>query len=88
MWISFNEPGLTAWTCYGNGGMAPGRSDNPGTFPYIVTRNIILAHAEGYHVLKDKYSSQKGTFFVTVLWYIFKQLKLIWIIYYQVLFLN
>lgn len=69
MWISFNEPGLTAWTCYGNGGMAPGRSDNPGTYPYIVTRNIILAHAEGYHVLKDKYSFQKGTFFVTVLWY-------------------
>nr|XP_022342919.1 uncharacterized protein LOC111136393 isoform X1 [Crassostrea virginica] len=65
MWISFNEPGLTAWTCYGNGGMAPGRSDNPGTYPYIVTRNIILAHAEGYHVLKDKYSSQNGQYGIT-----------------------
>lgn len=60
LWISFNEPGLTAWTCYGNGGMAPGRHGHPGTYPYIVTRNIILAHAEGYHVLKKKYPQQKG----------------------------
>ncbi|XP_061162617.1 lactase/phlorizin hydrolase-like, partial [Saccostrea echinata] len=65
LWISFNEPGLTAWTCYGNGGMAPGRSGHPGTYPYIVTRNIILAHAEGYHVLKDKFAHQNGQYGIT-----------------------
>lgn len=40
--------------------MAPGRNEHPGTYPYIVTRNIILAHAEGYHVLKKKYPQQNG----------------------------
>lgn len=40
--------------------MAPGRHEHPGTYPYIVTRNIILAHTEGYHVLKKKYPQQNG----------------------------
>ncbi|CAN1200611.1 Beta-glucosidase 24, partial [Linum perenne] len=69
-WTTVNE----AWTFssfgYGNNGsFAPGRcstwlncsSGNSGTEPYIVTHNILLAHASAVNLYRRKYqASQKG----------------------------
>ena len=68
-WITFNEPQTFAWIGYGIGVHAPGRcsdymglpcresgggGDTP-TEPYIVSHNVILAHAKTYRLYEKKY---------------------------------
>jgi len=56
-WITLNEPWTYTWVGYGIGSFAPGRCSsekckelggggNTSTEPYIVTHNMILAHAK------------------------------------------
>jgi beta-glucosidase/6-phospho-beta-glucosidase/beta-galactosidase len=56
-WITLNEPWTYTWVGYGIGSFAPGRCSserckeiggggNTATEPYIVTHNLILAHAK------------------------------------------
>ncbi|XP_047456732.1 lactase-phlorizin hydrolase-like isoform X2 [Mugil cephalus] len=67
VWITINEPFNVAYIGYGQGGMAPGISDRPGTLPYIVAHNLIKAHAEAWHVYNDKYrAQQKGIISISV----------------------
>lgn len=73
-WITINEPQSIAWLGYGAGVNSPGRcspyvmerceeigggGDTP-TEPYIVSRNIILAHALAYRTYHEKYAVEGG----------------------------
>uniref|UniRef100_A0A3B5Q216 Lactase n=1 Tax=Xiphophorus maculatus TaxID=8083 RepID=A0A3B5Q216_XIPMA len=66
LWITFNEPFIIAILGHVQGTHAPG-IDRPDTLPYIVSHNIIKAHAEAWHVYNDKYrASQNGMVSITV----------------------
>jgi lactase-phlorizin hydrolase len=59
MWLTFNEPNNVAWFGYGVGTMAPGlRSPDVGT--YIVTHNILKAHAVAWHTYDQLYRPTQG----------------------------
>uniref|UniRef100_A0A3B5QN64 Lactase n=1 Tax=Xiphophorus maculatus TaxID=8083 RepID=A0A3B5QN64_XIPMA len=71
LWITFNEPFIIAILGHVQGTHAPGillsMHDRPDTLPYIVSHNIIKAHAEAWHVYNDKYrASQNGMVSITV----------------------
>uniref|UniRef100_A0A3P8NVG0 Lactase n=1 Tax=Astatotilapia calliptera TaxID=8154 RepID=A0A3P8NVG0_ASTCA len=67
IWITFNEPIMTANHGYGFGSFAPGISSGPDTLPYIVGHNLIKAHAEAWHLYNDKYrAKQNGIISITV----------------------
>lgn len=59
MWITINEPYDIAWYGYGTGSQAPGIKE-PGTKPYAVGRNLILAHVRVYKRYKGLYATQHG----------------------------
>lgn len=62
VWITFNEPWIISWKGYGSGEFAPGKSDSPGTHPYIATHNILKAHAKAYRTYETNYKAkQNGT---------------------------
>ncbi|XP_057452176.1 beta-glucosidase 13-like [Lotus japonicus] len=75
-WITLNEPALTSTQGYGNGGSPPLRcskwvancsAGNSATEPYIVTHNLILAHAAAVKVYREKFQiSQKGQIGITL----------------------
>ncbi|RCV12244.1 hypothetical protein SEVIR_2G265100v4 [Setaria viridis] len=82
-WTTFNEPWTYAQRGYAVGLFAPGRcspyvskSCFPGDSarePYIVTHNIILAHAQAVALYRAKYQpSQRGQIGITVVtnWYV------------------
>ncbi len=54
-WLTVNEPWVIAILGHALGTHAPGRKDNPGTEPYIVMHNIILAHAKVVRLFRNKY---------------------------------
>lgn len=63
-WITLNEPLSYSMNGYAKGTFAPGRCSNfvgnctkgnSGTEPYIVAHNLLLAHATGVKVYKEKY---------------------------------
>ncbi|CAG5121822.1 unnamed protein product, partial [Candidula unifasciata] len=59
-WITFNEPWVTSVLGHGVGQDAPGLKDIKDG-PYRVAHNILLAHAETYHLYQEKFkASQKG----------------------------
>ncbi|XP_061162615.1 uncharacterized protein LOC133171833 [Saccostrea echinata] len=58
LWITFNEPWIISWKGYGSGDFAPGKSDSPGTYPYIAAHNILKAHAKAYRKYETKYKKQ------------------------------
>nr|XP_024661161.1 lactase-phlorizin hydrolase-like [Maylandia zebra] len=67
IWITFNEPIMTANHGYGFGDFAPGISSGPDTLPYIVGHNLIKAHAEAWHLYNDKYrAKQNGIISITI----------------------
>uniref|UniRef100_A0A669DK22 Lactase n=1 Tax=Oreochromis niloticus TaxID=8128 RepID=A0A669DK22_ORENI len=67
IWITFNEPIMTANHGYGFGSFAPGISSGPDTLPYIVGHNLLKAHAEAWHLYNDKYrAKQNGIISITV----------------------
>eukprot|EP00924_Labyrinthula_sp_SR-Ha-C_P004464 snap_masked-scaffold_1-processed-gene-1.17-mRNA-1 protein AED:0.16 eAED:0.16 QI:0/-1/0/1/-1/1/1/0/1031 len=55
-WITFNEPWVISWLGYVSGEHAPGRTGAPNVEPYVVGHNILLAHAEAYHLFHAKYN--------------------------------
>lgn len=59
MWITINEPYKIAWYGYGTGHQAPGIKD-PGSKPYVVGHNLILAHVRAYQVYKSLASKEGG----------------------------
>ncbi|XP_050937145.1 beta-glucosidase 12-like [Cucumis melo] len=82
-WITFNEQYIFASYGYATGLFAPGRGSfwklldcelkgNPGTEPYIVGHNQILAHALTVKLYKSKYEYQNGQIGVTLNtdWYV------------------
>ncbi|KAF5728099.1 beta-glucosidase 12-like [Tripterygium wilfordii] len=81
-WITLNKPVSYSNSGYNLGTFAPGRcskfmndacqAGNSATEPYIVTHNLLLAHAAAVHVYRDKYQvSQKGKIGITLISYWF-----------------
>ncbi|XP_048251853.1 lactase-phlorizin hydrolase-like [Haliotis rufescens] len=56
-WITFNEPWVFLMKGLGTGEMAPGHR-NLGDEPYLGGHNVLLAHAEAYHLFGNKYRAQ------------------------------
>ncbi|KAF7307460.1 Glycoside hydrolase family 1 protein [Mycena indigotica] len=67
-WLTINEPWCVAILGYGRGVFAPGRSSDrtrspegdSSTEPWIVGRNIILAHAHATKVYREQYKTIQG----------------------------
>lgn len=65
-WITFNEPYVVAYLGYGIGIHAPGISDT-GKSDYIVTHNLLRAHAKAYRLYESKYKpTQQGSVGITL----------------------
>jgi beta-glucosidase/6-phospho-beta-glucosidase/beta-galactosidase len=56
-WITFNEPSVYCIEGYGIGTMAPLLSD-PGVGEYKCVHHTLLAHADAYHMYKEKFGDQ------------------------------
>ncbi|KAK4349313.1 hypothetical protein RND71_032068 [Anisodus tanguticus] len=81
-WITLNEPLSYSMFGYARGTFAPGRCSSyvgnctkgdSATEPYIVAHNLLLAHATGVKVYKQKYQkTQKGQIGVTLVthWFV------------------
>jgi len=74
-WLTFNEPLTFSWIGYGVGVHAPGRcSDrtrcrygNSSTEPYIVSHNVLLAHARAVQLYRAQFQrSQNGFIGITL----------------------
>ncbi|KAG9443540.1 hypothetical protein H6P81_014880 [Aristolochia fimbriata] len=75
-WITLNEPLTVSVVGFNAGVHAPGRCSpwvgnctggDSGTEPYIVSHNMLLAHAAAARLYKNKYQvSQKGTIGITL----------------------
>ncbi|XP_076107988.1 lactase/phlorizin hydrolase-like isoform X2 [Mytilus galloprovincialis] len=65
LWITFNEPWITAWTSYGEGGFPPAKHGK-GTNTYIAAHNIILSHSKTYRLYKKEFSHQNGEVGITL----------------------
>ena len=73
-WITVNEPAIIAWFGYGGGNSVPlrcspsyndqcakvGGGGNSSTEPYLVTKNIILSHAQVVQTYRNKYKAIQG----------------------------
>ena len=61
-WITFNEPWVVSVLGYGTGEHAPGLTDMA-EGPYKAAHNLLKAHAEAYHVYREKHwPTQAGEF--------------------------
>ncbi|XP_075924108.1 lactase/phlorizin hydrolase-like [Petromyzon marinus] len=58
-WFTFNEPYNTAWLSNGLGVTAPGVYE-PLRSPYVVTHNVLRAHARAWHVYDGAYRAAQG----------------------------
>mmetsp|Transcript_83725 Transcript_83725/g.175142 ORF Transcript_83725/g.175142 Transcript_83725/m.175142 type:complete len:513 (-) Transcript_83725:297-1835(-) len=58
-WITFNEPWCSTVLGYGNGQMAPGNKDKPGTEPYTAAHHIILAHAKSVQLYRKEFQAKQ-----------------------------
>ncbi|VVA16228.1 PREDICTED: beta-glucosidase [Prunus dulcis] len=69
-WITINEPYIIAVMGYDSGVSPPGRcsvpslfpctSGNSSTEPYIVTHNLLLAHATAVRLYREKFQERQG----------------------------
>ncbi|CAK8692258.1 unnamed protein product [Clavelina lepadiformis] len=60
-WITIHDPYSIAWKGYGSGEHAPGLNDNPSIAPYVVGKNLLLAHAAAWNIYDKNYrSTQNG----------------------------
>ncbi|KAF6164638.1 hypothetical protein GIB67_032866 [Kingdonia uniflora] len=59
-WVTFNEPLQTAVNGYGTGIMAPGRSENSSTEPYLAAHYQLLAHAAAVSIYRKNFKAQQG----------------------------
>ncbi|CAI0399836.1 unnamed protein product [Linum tenue] len=75
-WITLNEPMVHVQRGYDEGLHAPGRcsgranrkcvAGDSATEPYIVTHNLLLAHAAAYRLYEEEYKDQKGVVGITI----------------------
>ncbi|GAB9470946.1 Beta-galactosidase [Globisporangium polare] len=66
-WLSLNEPWISSFLGFGIGVHAPGRRINPHTEPYIVSHNMLLAHAKAVDVYRREFQpTQDGRIGVTL----------------------
>ncbi|CAL1368817.1 unnamed protein product [Linum trigynum] len=81
-WITLNEPVTYVMRGYDEGLHAPGRcsvwanracvAGDSATEPYIVTHNLLLAHAAGYRLYENKYKAkQQGVVGITIVTFYF-----------------
>ncbi|CAI0399839.1 unnamed protein product [Linum tenue] len=80
-WITLNEPVTYVMRGYDEGLHAPGRcsvwanracvAGDSATEPYIVTHNLLLAHAAGYRLYENKYKKQQGVVGITIVTFYF-----------------
>lgn len=54
-WITLNEPANHCQYGYDMGGVAPGRTQNPTTEPYIVAHNMLLSHATVVELYRQRF---------------------------------
>lgn len=54
-WITLNEPYVYTVYGYEDGVFAPGRSERPGTEPYIVAHNLLRAHAAAVKEYRENF---------------------------------
>ena len=63
IWITFNEPWVTAVLGHGSGVNAPGIK-GPGILEYKVAHNLIRAHGKAYRLYQNEFfSNQQGRHF-------------------------
>jgi beta-glucosidase/6-phospho-beta-glucosidase/beta-galactosidase len=66
-WLTLNEPWCCSVLGYSTGEHAPGRTSNPGHEVYRAGHNLLLAHAQGVNVYRQKYQkTQKGRIGLTL----------------------
>ncbi|KAM3964802.1 myrosinase 1-like [Aphomia sociella] len=58
-WITFNEPLVHCYLGYGTDQMAP-RLNITGIGEYMCTKNLLLAHAEVYHIYNKEFKPTQG----------------------------
>jgi len=58
-WITINEPYEVSIDGHGTGDMAPGMTDLAETV-YIVTHNLIRAHAKAYRVYENEFAAAQN----------------------------
>ncbi|XP_076816813.1 uncharacterized protein LOC143462503 [Clavelina lepadiformis] len=59
-WITIYDPYSVAWKGYGSGEHAPGSTANKATDPYLVGKNLLLAHANAYQAFQSSDSKAQG----------------------------
>ncbi|KAL7602717.1 beta-glucosidase 24 isoform X1 [Lactuca sativa] len=59
-WITLNEPANHCQYGYDMGGVAPGRTQNPTTEPYIVAHNMLLSHATVVELYRQRFQASQG----------------------------
>ena len=59
-WITLNEPWCSAALGYCNGEHAPGRTQNPGTEPYLAAHHMLLAHAKAVQIYRREFKLKQG----------------------------
>jgi beta-glucosidase/6-phospho-beta-glucosidase/beta-galactosidase len=66
-WLTLNEPWCCSVLGYSTGEHAPGRASNPGHEVYRAGHNLLLAHAQGVNIYRQKYQkTQKGRIGLTL----------------------
>ncbi|KAM6580806.1 hypothetical protein CsatA_004580 [Cannabis sativa] len=75
-WVTINEPNSFTMNAYNFGTFAPGRcskhagnctAGNSATEPYIAAHHLLLAHANGVKIYREKYQAQqKGKIGITI----------------------
>ncbi|KAK7101212.1 hypothetical protein V1264_024034 [Littorina saxatilis] len=56
-WLTFSEPWVFLYLCYGKAECAPGLSE-AGTLPYSHAHNVIKSHAHAYHLYQQHFQHQ------------------------------
>ncbi|TYZ54921.1 hypothetical protein PybrP1_000100 [[Pythium] brassicae (nom. inval.)] len=59
-WLTINEPWICAYLGFDIGVLAPGRKINPHTEPYIVSHNLLLAHARAVDIYRREFKAAQG----------------------------
>jgi beta-glucosidase/6-phospho-beta-glucosidase/beta-galactosidase len=58
-WITFNEPGVFCDLGYSYGSHAPHIATYKNIGGHLCSHHVLLAHAETYHMYREKYHSQQ-----------------------------
>ncbi|XP_052758518.1 lactase/phlorizin hydrolase-like [Galleria mellonella] len=59
IWITFNEPLIFCYFGYGSDKMAP-RLNFTGIAEYMCSKNLLIAHAQAYHIYNEEFRPTRG----------------------------